>query len=751
MRTPRSSSTPFPALLFLVPSLAPQALAQAVAQPGVPSGVQQLGTERLTFEDVKKPIAWQSSVPQTRWAADGRHVEIGERTKVEWLDPVTGATTARPDDAVEAPAASRKVAMLRDGDLWLGEGRPGARRPVRGEPPVPAMRLTNDGAATGKKEEAQVSADGSAASFVRGNNLFVVDVATRELWQVTSDGGPELFHGMLDWVYQEELYGRGDFQAHWWSPDGRAVAFLSLDESAVREFTVVDHVPDGFLDKERAVVAEVTNYPKAGDPNPTARLSIAHRDGKRIVPVDLSSFPKDVLVVRVEWTPDGTTLLATVQDRVQTWAELCAVDPATGACTQWIREQSPTWVNRPESPRWLADGSFLWLSERTGYQHVYHCERGGKVRTVVTKGDWQVRDIVRVDEQRGLLWFEGTKDGATGRHLYRIGLDGSGLVGLTPGVGTHAFELSADGAFVLDRWSSIDHPTIVRVLDGDTGEVVREIARATPGDAKYALAERRRVTVKARDGYELDASVILPLDWKEGGRYPVFLPTYSGPDAPSVRDAWYGGGRGGGDNYLQFLAHQGFLVLQVNVRSASGRGQVHTGTCYKQLGVQELKDLEDAVDQVCVQLGGDPARVAISGWSYGGFMAAYALTHSKKFALGFAGAGVHDWRLYDTIYTERYMQTPQSNPQGYDAGSVIKKAKNLHGHLVLLHGSMDDNVHLQNTMQLLWELQRAGKQSVELMVYPRSRHGLHREVDGHSREFQWLRLKRLLEPVAKAG
>jgi dipeptidyl-peptidase-4 len=744
------------------------------------------GTERLTYDDLRKPLSWIGPLPSVSWAADGRHVEIDERKLTMWFDPATGvmkekpkadgsadiataATTATPappttttttttttTPTTAAPAATRKVAIVRDGDLWLREvpaGSPGRPpRPGRDtaapadEPP--GERLTTDGAAAGKKEEAQLSANGAAASFVRGNNLFVVDVASKAVWQVTKDGGPELFHGMLDWVYQEELYGRGDFQAHWWNGDGSLLAFLSLDEAAVREFTIVDHVPPRFLETERAVVAEVSNYPKAGDPNPTARLSIAHRADHKLVAVDLGAFPKDCLVVRVEWTPDGKTLLATIQDRIQTWAELCAIDPATGAITKWIRESSQTWVNRPDSPRWLADGTFLWLSERTGYQHVYHCDAGGKQQRAITSGDWQVRTIVRVDEAAKLLWFEGTKDGATGRHLYRIGFDGQGLVCLTPGVGTHEFELRSDGAFVIDRWSAMDHPTIVRVLDGATGDVVKELGRATKGDAaaKYAFAERRRVTVQARDGYELDACVQLPPQWQKGDKYPVFLPTYSGPDAPSVRDTWRYG-RPAEITYNQFLAQQGFVILQVNVRSASGRGQVHTGACYKQLGVQELKDLEDAVDHVCANFGGDPARVAISGWSYGGFMAAYALTHSTRFALGLAGAGVHDWQLYDTIYTERYMQTPQQNKAGYDGSSVIKAAKNLHGHLVLIHGSMDDNVHLQNTMQLLWELQRAGKQNVELMVYPRSRHGLRDEVQPHAREFQWLRLQKLLAPA----
>ncbi|MCU0865865.1 MAG: S9 family peptidase [Planctomycetes bacterium] len=732
-------------------ALAPRLLLSCFVLASLVAQAPPAGTEKLTYADTRKPIAWGGVLPQALWAADGRHLEVALGKGVGWLDPATGEIQPKPKDqpaAAPAEAKKSKVVLVHEGDLWLDEvAAEGAGRRPRGKPSDQAVRLTSDGAAGGKKEEVHLSPDGSAVSFVRGNNLLVVDCKTQAVWPVTTDGGPELFHGLLDWVYQEELYGRGDFQAHWWSPDGTHCAFLSLDESPVREFTVVDHVPDGFLDRERSVVSEVTNYPKAGDPNPFARLSIAKRKDRKITAVDLSMFPKDLLVVRVDWTPDGKTLLATIQDRIQTWAELCAIDPATGAVTKWIREESPTWVNRPESPTWLADGTFLWRSERTGYQHVYHYGPGGKLLGAVTSGDWQVREIVRIDEPKRLLWFEGTKDGATGRHLYRIGLDGKGLVCLTPGIGTHQFQLRDDGAFVLDRWSAMDQPPIVQLCDGKTGAVIKELGKAGRGEAaaRYAFSERQRLSIAARDGYELDASVQLPPDWKEGARYPVFLPTYSGPDAPTVRDVWQH------STYHQFLAQQGFVILQVNVRSASGRGQVHTGTCYQQLGVQELKDLEDAVAYVCSKFGGDPRRVAISGWSYGGFMAAYALTHSDKFALGLAGAGVHDWRLYDTIYTERYMRTPQENAKGYDGTSVIKAAKNLKGHLVLLHGSMDDNVHLQNTMQLLWELQSAGKQNVELMVYPRSRHGLNPRVNGHSQEFQWLRLQKLLAPVAAAG
>jgi dipeptidyl-peptidase-4 len=601
---------------------------------------------RLSFEDTKRPIAWQGPLPAASWAADGRHVELRREGKVVWFDPATGAerepAPAAADAGPATPSAApapRRVVRAYEGDLWLETAEPaaagangrGGRRGgggVRGDgkPKADAVRLTSDGAAAGAKTEAHLSGDGAFVSFVRGNDLAVVDVAGKAVWEVTTDGGPERFHGLLDWVYQEEIYGRGDFQGHWWSPVGSRLAFLSLDEAAVKEFTLVHHVPEGFLDHERAVEPEVSNYPKAGDPNPTASLAIADAAARKVVAVDLAAYPKDLLVMRVDWTPDGSTLLVSLSDRVQTWAELVAVDPATGTVTPWIREQSPTWVNRTESPRWLPDGTFLWLSERTGYQHVYHYEQGGKLRGAVTAGEWQVRAIERIDAERQQLWFEGTKDGATGRHLYRTGFDGQGLVCVTPGVGSHQATVNPDGTLVLDRWSAMDQPTVLRVLAAD-GSVVKEIARATTGDAaKYAFAERKRVTIAARDGYELDACVMLPTEWREGGSYPVFLPTYSGPDAPSVRDAWQH------STFHQFLCQQGFVVLQVNVRSASGRGQVHTGTCYRQLGVQELKDLEDAVDLVCTKFGGDPLRVAISGWSYGGFMAAFALTHSTPSA-----------------------------------------------------------------------------------------------------------------------
>ena len=689
--------------------------------------------QRLTFEGTRQQVSWTSDAPATVWAWDGKHVEV-RRDPAQWIDPRTGAQGEAQKKPTESSAPGKPAparASIRDGKLSLTPASDGVAKPK-------AEVIAEVGAA----REAHASGDGAYVSFVRDHDLIVLDVASKTEWAVTTDGGPELFHGLLDWVYQEELYGRGDFQGHWWSPKGALVAFLSLDESQVKEFTLVNHVPKGFLDTERSVEVEVANYPKAGDPNPFAKLSVADARSRSVVPVDLSAFPKDLLVARVDWTPDGATLLVTLQDRIQTWAKLLAVDPKTGKGSVWIEEASETWVDRPDAPRWLDQGGFLWQSARSGYMHLYRYDARGKLLNAVTSGAWQVRSVLRVDEDRGRLWFEGTKDGVVDRNVYRVGLDGKDPLRLTQGAGTHSVEFNADASLFLDRWSSMQHPPVMRVCSGDDGTVLRELWKAGKGDAaKFVFAEKRRVTIPARDGFALDGSVMLPTEFDAAKKHPVYLPTYSGPDSPSVRDQW------SHSAYHQFLCQQGFVVLQVNVRSASGIGRKETGTCYRQLGVQELADLEDAVDWVCARHGGDPARVAIQGWSYGGFMAAYALTHSEKFALGLAGAGVYDWRLYDTIYTERFMRTPQENAEGYDRASVIKHAKDLRGHLVIVHGTMDDNVHVQNAIQLAWELQKAGKQNFEMMLYARSTHGLAGEVSGHEKELGWRALKRLVDPA----
>ncbi len=675
-------------LPVIVSTLVPLLLAGHTTGQDEPArSPKTLLTLKQGLSQAKDKVVWYSRLPPVRWASDGVRYTLRKDGQMLLVDPDTGEEEAAPARAARARGAS-------------------ARR-SRGPKP-----------ATAHREIKLQSPDKAWTSRTLGNNLVVVNNDSGERWQVTTDGSDKLLYGVLDWVYQEEVFGRGNYQGHWWSGDSEKIAFLRLDEAEVKPFTVIDHVPEGSLDKERAVLAETTSYPKAGDPNPKVQLKVCWPKEKGIINIDLSSYPEDILVVRVGWTPDSKSVLFAVQDRIQTWLELNTGDPKTGQIRKILREESDTWVNRLPFPRWQADGSFLWLSDRTGYQHIYHYEADGRLRRQLTTGNWQVQSIHRVDKD--WIWFTGTKDGAINSNLYRVDWQGKSVTRLTQGDGWHSSSLNKAGTWFLDTFSSVESPPEIRLCKGDGSKSV-VLIRSEPRDVEtYVSSPRQRLTVRARDGYPLDATVITPSghDPKGGRRYPIYLPTYSGPNAPSVRN------RFDISTWHQFLAQRGVLILQVNVRSASGRGMTHTGQCYKRLGVTELRDLEDAVDDVCKRFAGDPKRVAIDGWSYGGFMAAYALTHSRKFSLGIAGAGVHDWRLYDTIYTERYMSTPQKNRKGYDETSVIKAAKNLSGHLVIMHGTMDDNVHLQNSIQLVYALQQAGKDNFELMLYPRWRHGV---------------------------
>ena len=734
-------------LLLLLASLAACQSTPASAPAGTESGKRLLTLEQTLGQGERVDFA--GTAPRYSWADDQQHLLFEEEDRKVWIDPATweesepvAAAESEPESydglaealsAAGAPPERAKKLAARDvtqadngGHLVkLGDERWFAQRNHVGGWAL-AHRLT--GSEDGELELEELSPFGYRLAFVQGNDLVVVDTLSAERRELTGDGSKDVFNGKLDWVYQEEVYGRGRFKAFWWSPDGHHLAFLRLDETAVHDFTVIDHIPKGNF----RVEAEVTRYPKVGDPNPVVALGVADAAAPSSVRwIDLSAWAADEpLVVRVDWAPDGR-LFFQVQDRVQTWLELVEADPATGATRTLLRESSAGWVNRGESPRWLADGTFLWTSERSGQRHVYRYRGDGTLLGPVTEGDWSLVEIEDLDEATGRMWFTATIDGAVDSNLYRIGLDGRGLVRLTQGRGRHTVHWNGARTMFLDRCSSLTEPTHVSLCDGE-GRVLRELGSAAVPDLEhYATSRWELLTIPARDGFELDAALLPPVDFDPAKRYPVWLPTYSGPDAPSVSNSW------NASSWNRFLAQNGVMVFQVNVRSASGKGQAVTESCARRLGVQELADLEDAVDWLCAHRSADPRRIGITGASYGGFMTAFALTHSDRFALGLAASGVYDWRMYDTIYTERYMSTPERNPDGYALTSVLEAAGNLKGHLMLTHGTMDDNVHLQNVIQLAFALQKAGK-DFELMLYPESRHGIgDRDLRAFDRRLTW--------------
>ncbi|MEZ5421191.1 MAG: DPP IV N-terminal domain-containing protein [Vicinamibacterales bacterium] len=575
--------------------------------------------------------------------------------------------------------------------------------------PERAQRLT---ATPEPEDEVTFSPDGRLVSFLRGHDLYVVDVDRQRERRLTTDGGPQRLNGRLDWIYQEEIYGRGTYRGYWWSPTSTHLAFLQLDETAVPGFTVVDHTP-------RRLGVEHGDYPGPGDPNPTVRLGLVSAAGSPVAWVDLDRYtPQQILLVKVSWMPDGSRVVYQVQDREQTWLDLDTAALDGGAVAHLLRETTPAWVSENGAPLWLADHSFLWVSERTGWRHIYHYAADGTLIGPVTAGAWDARTFHGTDRTNTWIYFSGTERSYIGSDIYRIRIDGSGLTRLSEPPGTHTAAFSPGLERYLDTWSDLQTPPQVRVhrSDGTAVRTVHESRIAALGELRLVTPQLLQVTT--RDGFTMEALLYKPAGASATRRVPVMQFTYGGPYAPSVVNRW-----GGATNlYYQLLADRGIAVWICDNRSASGKGIQSAWTSYKQLGVQELVDIEDGLAYLRSQPWVD-GRFGLDGWSYGGFMTTYALTHSKSFVMGIGGGSVTDWRLYDSVYTERMMRMPQHNPEGYQRSSVVAAARDLSGELLLIHGVIDDNVHLQHTLQLTYELQKAGK-PFRLMLYERSRHAV---------------------------
>ena len=562
------------------------------------------------------------------------------------------------------------------------------------------------------EEHLSFSPDGRFVAFIRDHDLHLVDVDHRRESPLTHDGSDVVRNGLLDWVYQEEIYGRGNFRGYWWSPDSTRIAYLQLDDSDVPDYTIVDHIP-------YHLELEDWEYPKAGDPNPVVRLGIVRSSGGETTWVDTAQYAlAQPLIVDVGWSPDSRKVVFQVQDREQTWLDL-NVATSSGDTTRLLRETTEAWVNVTGAPTWIGDENFLWLSERTGWKHLYHYGADGDLVRQITDGPWEVREVHGVDEAGEWVYFSGTERSHIGRDIYRVRLDGSGLTRLSQSPGTHRARFNPSFTQYIDTWSDISRPPSVRIHAADGTETrVVDANQNTPLN-DYRLATPEFVQVTNRDGFVMEAMMIKPPDFDPTRRYPVYQHVYGGPHTQRVRNAW------SGSTYLfwQLLAQHGVIVWVMDNSTASGKGAVSTWPVYQNFGELELRDIEDGIAWLGEQPYTDVSRVGIEGWSYGGFMVSYALTHSRSFTLGIAGGSVTDWRNYDTIYTERYMRMPQNNGEGYRRSSPRFAAADLHGSLLLVHGTMDENVHMQHTLQFAYELQKAGK-PFDMMIYPQSRHRL---------------------------
>lgn len=709
-----------------------------------------LTLDEIFNPDAKVRVRFGGTPVFVQWAPDGRSFKQVVGGKLMRVDAVSGQAVPyfesdalaavlqrngiRPEDA-EAIANSNdllfnknesEIVINNGNDLWIYDIQPRTLR-----------RLTND---RDEEREVDFSPDGRWISFVRGNNLFVVDAAKGNEKQLTRDGregDKAIYNGYLDWVYEEEVYGRGKKRGYWWSPDSRFVAFLRLDEEQVPKFIIPNDIP---TDQN----VETTFYPQAGDPNPAVRLGIADVGRSWVVPnagripkigeklppsivrfgdaakfADLSAYkPDDLLIVRVAWSPDSRAVVFQAQNREQTYLDLNAAG-LDGKVKKLFTENSPAWVGVNDNPFFLKDGNAVWESERDGWNHLYLYGNNGQLIRRLTSGKWEVRTVYGVDPADQWVYFTAIKDSPIAENIYRVKIADGTIERLSQGGGNHSPSFNANFTHYVDTWSDVNTPLQTRLYDS-AGQLVRVVNENKPETlAQYKLGTPEFLKVNTRDGYEMEAMMIKPPDFDPSKKYPVLSYTYSGPHAPSVADRW------GGNRYMwhQMMAQKGYIIWICDNRTASGKGLESTWPVYKSFGLLELRDLEDGVAYLKTLPYVDGSRIGIWGWSYGGFMTSYALTHSNVFKMGIAGGTVSDWRNYDSIYTERYMLTPQHNSQGYDKTSVQKAAKNLSGKLLLIHGGIDDNVHVQNTLQLAYELQKADKQ-FDLMLYPTARHGL---------------------------
>lgn len=714
----------------------------------------------LTVDDIFSPeaamrVPFGGTTVRITWTADGRSFRQMQNGKLVRVNAETGEATPFYDDKRFA-AALVEVAKMSEADA----NRTANSVTLQFDKNESAILLSHANdlwhytVATGvlkrltdtpdEEAEADFSPDGKWVSYVRENNLFVVEVARGRTKQLTRDGSKNIYNGALVWVYEEELYGRGNKRGYWWSPDSSKIAFLRLDDSKVPPFILPN---DTVTDQE----IENTPYPQPGDPNPTVRLGVAdvlktsfipntgripgigsrlpaavQRLGDAVKWANLNAYkPEDLLIARVTWSRDSGVVIYQALNREQTFLDLNAFE-ITGKTEKAFQETTAAWVEVYDNPEQLKDGSFLWQSAKNGWRHLYHYDGRGKLIRQLTDGKWEIRELFGVDPENIWAYFSATKDSHIAVNIYRVKIADGTIERLSQGEGSHSALFNPTFTHYVGGWSDVNTPPKQRLHKSD-GSVVRAInENQVDALAQYKLGSTDFLQVKTRDGFEMEAMMIRPPDFNANKKYPVLIYTYAGPHAPQVRNGW------GGSRYMwfQMLAQKGYVIWVCDNRSASGKGEESVWPIYKRMGELELRDIEDGVSYLKSLTFVDPARIGMFGWSYGGFMTSYAMTHSKSFKMGIAGGTVSDWALYDSIYTERFMLTPKNNRDGYERTSVLRAAKDLHGKLLLIHGMMDDNVHMQNTTKLMFELQKAGKQ-FDLMLYPTQRHGVTNPAQVH--------------------
>ena len=564
-------------------------------------------------------------------------------------------------------------------------------------------------------QEPTFSPDGKKIAFARENNLFVYDIASKETTQVTTDGKKNsIINGITDWVYEEEF---AFVRAFDWSADSKKLAYIRFDESEVPELSM------NIFQKNLYPSVETFKYPKAGEKNSSVSLFIYDVTAGASKNIDLGNY-SDFYIARMKWTNDANTLCAQVLNRHQDNLDLLFIDGNSGVARVVMNEKDTAYVDVTDNLTFLKDNSFIWTSEKDGFNHIYLYDKNGKLKNQVTKGFWEVTSYYGYDEKTKTVYYQSTENGSTVRDIYKISLNGKNKVKLSQQVGTNTATFSPNYEYFINSYSSATTPPTYTLNNSKDGKLVKGIidnSSLLDKLKKYNLPSKDYFELTTEKGHKLNAWMIKPKDFDASKKYPVFMYQYSGPGSQQVANDWLDTN----DMWFMMLSQQGYITVCVDGRGTGFKGAAFKKVTQKELGKYEVEDQIDAAKVLGSYTYVDKSRIGIFGWSYGGFMASNCiLKGADVFKMAIAVAPVTNWRFYDSIYTERYMQTPQENASGYDTNSPINFADKLKGNFLLIHGTADDNVHFQNSMQFVEALVQANKQ-FDWAVYPDKNHGIY--------------------------